>query len=117
MGKQEEKPLLLECLGDTPILRMLDFLIENRLFDYSKKQIIEETGLSKVTFYKYWGKILELKLVMPTRSFGKATLYKINEKNQLVKHLMQLELDLIEQTAPAPLAMKNAKASRTASPA
>ncbi len=86
---------------DTPLLRIMDFLLENRLFDYSKKQIIEETRLSKVTFYKYWGKLIELKLVEPTRSFGKTVLYKLNEKNPLVKKIKELELELIELTTPA----------------
>lgn len=96
----EEKPLLLEYFGDTPLLRIIDFLLENRLFDYSKKQIIDETGLSKITFYKYWGRLVNLKIVEPTRSFGKTTLYKLNEKNPLVKKTKELELELIEQTTP-----------------
>ncbi|MDO8553995.1 MAG: hypothetical protein Q7S22_04265 [Candidatus Micrarchaeota archaeon] len=96
----EEKSVLIEYLGDTPLLRMIDFLLENRLFDYSKKQIIDETGLSKVTFYKYWGRLIELKLVESTRTFGKTVLYKLNEKNPLVKKIKELEMELIEQTTP-----------------
>lgn len=97
----EENSVLIEYLGDTPLLRIIDFLLENRLFDYSKKQIIDETGLSKVTFYKYWGRLVELKLVESTRSFGKTILYKLNEKNPLVKKIKELELELIELTTPA----------------
>ena len=96
----EDKSVLLEYFGDTPLLRVIDFLLENRIFDYSKKQIIDETGLSKVTFYKYWGRLVELKIVESTRSFGKTTLYKLNEKNPLVNKIKELELELIEQTTP-----------------
>ncbi len=97
----EEKPLLLKYLGDTPLLRIIDFLLENMLFDYSKKQIIDETGLSKITFYKYWGKLVDLNLVEPTRSFGKTTLYKLNQKSSIVQRIKELEFDLIEQTTPS----------------
>lgn len=93
--------MLLQYMGNTPQLRIIDFLLENRLFDYSKKQIIEETGMSKVTFYKYWGNLVELRVVMPTRSFGKTVLYKLNEKNPLIRKTIELELELIEQTAPS----------------
>ncbi len=92
--------VLLEYMGDTPLLRIIDFLLENRLFDYSKKQIIDETGLAKATFYKYWERLLKAGIVKPTRSFGKTTLYKINEQNPAVKVLKKLELALIEMTAP-----------------
>lgn len=96
----EDKSLLLEYFGDTPILRIIDFLLENRLFDYSKKQIIDETGLAKATFYKYWGKLVELEIIKVTRSFGKTKLYKLNEQNPIVTKIKEVELALIEKTAP-----------------
>lgn len=98
---EEDKSVLVLYLGDTPIIRIMDFLLENRLFDYSKKQIIEETGLAKATFYKYWGRLIELKIVKVTRTFGKTKLYKLDEQNPVVKRLKDLELALIEITAPS----------------
>lgn len=95
-----DESVLIEYFGDTPILRIMDFLLENRLFDYSKKQIIDETGLAKATFYKYWGRLIESNVVKPTRSFGKTKLYKINEQNPIVKEIKLLELALIEATSP-----------------
>ncbi|HIH22969.1 TPA: hypothetical protein HA238_04530 [Candidatus Micrarchaeota archaeon] len=95
-----DQPVLLEYFGDTPLLRMLDFLLENRLFDYSKKQIIEETGLARATFYKYWDRLVELEVVKTTRVFGKTKLYKLNEQNPVVKKIKEVELALIERTTP-----------------
>ena len=97
---EEDKSVLIEYFGNTPLLRIIDFLLENRLFDYSKKQIIDETGLSKVTFYKYWGKLVELEIVKITRSFGKTKLYKLNEQNPVVGKIKEVELALIEKTTP-----------------
>jgi len=84
----------------------MDFLIDNRLFDYSKKQIIEGAGLGKATFYKYWKLLEERGIVKVTRSFGKTRLYKLNVENPLVKKLMEIELLLIEGSIP-----KKAKAA------
>lgn len=96
----ENESVLIEYFGDTPILRVIDFLLENRLFDYSKKQMIEETGLAKATFYKYWDRLVELEIVKATRSFGKTKLYKLNEQNPVVKKIKEVELALIEKTTP-----------------
>ena len=104
----EEKSILIDYFGDTPIIRILDFLLENRLFDYSKKQIIDETGLAKATFYKYWDRLVELEVVKITRSFGKTKLYKLNEENPVVEKIKELELSLIEATAPGVIKAKPA---------
>jgi ACT domain-containing protein len=98
----KDDSILIEYLGDTPKLRILNFLLENRLFDYSKKQLIDETGISRATFYKYWGELVEHELVIPTRSFGKTTLYKINEKSTFIRKLKSLIMALIEETTPKP---------------
>ena len=39
-------------MGDTPKLRIIDFFLDNKESDYSKKEIIEYTGISKTTFYE-----------------------------------------------------------------
>jgi len=96
----EEKSLLLEYFGENPMLRIIDFLLDNRLFDYSKKQIVEGAGIGKATFYKYWDRLEKKGIVKVTRSFGKTKLYKLNEQNPVVKKIMEIELAMIEETSP-----------------
>lgn len=76
------------------MLKILEFLIENKIFDYSKKQIAEEIDLSKVTFLKHFKKLEELGLVKVTRKFGKAKLYTLNESNTFSKRFIELTLSL-----------------------
>ncbi|KXA97324.1 hypothetical protein AKJ38_01485 [candidate division MSBL1 archaeon SCGC-AAA259I14] len=92
--------LLLQALGETPKLRILDFLIDNPLFDFSKKEIIEGSGVSKATFYKYWDEIEGSGFVKETRKYGKTILYTINEDNPAVQKLMELDEALMEQESP-----------------
>lgn len=94
MGNMEENSVLIECLGDTPIIRIIDFLLENRLFDYSKKQIAEGSGIGKVTLFKYWGRLENISAVKIARKFGKTKLYKLNEGSPIIKKLIELELAL-----------------------
>ena len=44
-----EKSLLLEFLGDTPLIRVIDFLIENSIFDYTKTEIAENAGIARAS--------------------------------------------------------------------
>lgn len=96
-----EKSVLIEFFGDYPLIRILDFLIENRGFDYSKTEISKGAGVSWGSLYKLWNKIEQLDMVTRTRSFGKTRLYKLNEKNLFVKRILRLELDLIKHYAEA----------------
>jgi DNA-binding transcriptional regulator GbsR (MarR family) len=96
---EKEQTLLIQFLGNNPTLRIIDFFLDNRT-DYSKKEIIEALGMSKTTFYKVWRQLEKFKVVIPTRRYGKAQLFKLNEDSTVVRKLMVLDLTLIEQSIP-----------------
>jgi ACT domain-containing protein len=91
-----EKSLLIQYLGDTPKLKIIDFFLENRS-DYSKKEIIENTGMSKTTFYKVWDDLMQFDIVKETRRYGMAQLYTLNERNPIIKKFMALDAELSKQ--------------------
>lgn len=86
-----EKSLLIKFLGENSVFKIVDFLIENKGVDLSKKDIIEGAGISKATLFNYWKQIEEQGIVMITRKFGKTKLYTLNSKNPIVKKLLELE--------------------------
>ena len=89
------KSLLLEFLGDNPLFRIIDFLIENKGLDVTKKEIIEGTGISRAALFKYWGRIESQDIVIVTRRFGKTKLYQLNTGNPIIRKLLELESALI----------------------
>lgn len=89
--------LLLEAFGDSPKMRIIDFFMDFKPFDFSKTEIIRETGLSKPTFYKYWNNIVKFEIVKETRRFGNTVLYELNKDNEIVKRLIQIEDHLIDK--------------------
>lgn len=91
-----EKSLLIQYLGDTPKLRIIDFFLENRS-DYSKKEIIENVGISKTTFYKVWDELVQFNILRPTRKYGMAQLYALNEGSPVIKKFMALDAELAKQ--------------------
>jgi len=95
----EYDSLLVRALGNSHKLRILDYLLDYKLNDFAKKEIVEALGMSKLTFYKYFGDLEELDLVTATRKIGRATLYKINLENPMVKMLIEYERQLSLQIA------------------
>lgn len=97
--KEEYGSILLKTLGNSPKLRIIDFFLDNLLFDFTKKEVIEALGMSKQTLYKYFPEIEEYGIVMVSRRIGRAKLYKINIKHPLVSMLRDYETKLSLQIA------------------
>ncbi len=92
-----EKSLLIKFLGENPIFKIVDFLIENKSVDFTKKEIIEGSGISRASLFNVWKQIEEQEIVTITRKFGKTKLYTLNSKNPIIKKLLELESVLIEK--------------------
>lgn len=91
----DDDSLLLFYLGKSPELRVIDFLLENTLFDFSKKEILEEVGMSKSTLYRILPKLLRMEIIRITKRIGKAPLFQINVESPVVKELWNIEKSLI----------------------
>jgi DNA-binding transcriptional ArsR family regulator len=96
---EETDSLLVRALGRSPKLRILDYLLDYKLNDFTKKEIIEALGMSKLTFYKYFKDLEDLGLVTVSRKIGRASLYKVNLENPMVKMLIEYEAKLSLQIA------------------
>ena len=86
-----------EALGNSPVIRVLDFLIEGRGLDYSLSDIAENSNIGWTTLHRIWDKLLKLEIVKPTREIGRAKLFKLNEENNAVKELIKLYDTLLYQ--------------------
>jgi hypothetical protein len=93
----KETTIFTEALGDSPVIRVLDFLIEGRGLDYSLSDIAENSNIGWTTLHRIWGKLVGLRIVIPTREIGRAKLFKLNEKNPAVKELIKLYDTLLYQ--------------------
>lgn len=93
----QEKSLLLQLTGDLPLFKIIDFLVEHKGLDFTKKQIIEGSGISKATLFNYWKEVEKAGIVMATRKFGKTVLFTLNTKNPVVKKILELEAELIRR--------------------
>ena len=89
-----EESIFLEHVGDSPRMRVLQYLIEGRDFDYTLTDLLN-ANVSWGTLNQLLPKLLELGIVIKTRKIGRATLYKINKDNETSTHLIKLYDELI----------------------
>ncbi len=93
-----DKSILLEVLGDTTELRIIDFLIINTPTAIFKNEIIKRTGISRASFYKAWKKLIRFEVVKEVKKIGRITLYDLNTQNKFVKWLLKTDWVLIENS-------------------
>lgn len=89
-----EESIFLDHVGDSPRMRVLQYLIEGRAFDYTLTDLLN-ANVSGGTLNNLLPKFLELGMVVKTRKIGRATLYKINKDNFVAKQLIFLYDSLI----------------------
>jgi len=86
----KETTIFREALGNSPVIRVLDFLIEGRGLDYSLTDIAENANIGWTTLHRIWDKLIQFNMVVPTREIGRAKLFKLNEENPAVEKLIKL---------------------------
>ena len=74
------------------IVKVIDFLLENRFWDYSKSEIAKNSGISRETLYKIWHILEKYNLIITTTKLGYAK-YKANMDSEIMKNLSNLSLE------------------------
>ena len=95
-----------EALGDSPVIRVLDFLIEGRGLDYSLSDIAENSSIGWTTLHRIWDRLLKLEMVKRSREIGRAKLFKLNVENKAVKELIRVYDTLLYQETEKHLSKK-----------
>ena len=97
MKTKKNKTLFLEHFGDTPQLRVLDFLIENYFFDFPMTEIARGSNVSYNSLKIFFPNLISSKILIKTRKIGKSDYYKLNLKNPFVINLIKLDWILIKR--------------------
>lgn len=85
----EEQSLFIQTLGNYPLIRVLDFLIYSRDFDYPITEIAKNANVNFQTLKKIWPQLERNRIVVSTRTLGGNVLYKINIANPVVKKIIE----------------------------
>ncbi len=85
-----EKTLFTKAMGDSPKIKVLEFLIEGRELDYSLTDIAEGSGIGRTTLFHLWHDFQALGFVTHTRTIGNATLFQLNLAHPFIRKLVAL---------------------------
>jgi len=86
-----EKSLFIEFMGNSPTIRVMDYLLTERDLDFSITDIAKNSGIGRTTLYRIWDGLVKNKIIIPTRTIGKAKLYKLNVGNDKIKNLIEID--------------------------
>ena len=93
----ESTSLFIEFMGDSPTIRVLDYLLTERDLDISITDMAKNAGIGRATLYRIWDDIIKNNIIQPTRTIGKAKLYTLNKDNPVIKKLIEIDDFLIMQ--------------------
>lgn len=82
--------------GDTPQLRVIDFLIGNHFFDFPITEIARESNVSYNSIVSFFDNFIKSEIVVKTRKVGKSDYFKLNLENLFVLDLIKLDWKLVK---------------------
>ena len=95
--KMKQESIFAEYFGDSPLVRIMNFLILGKDFDYSMTEIANGAGVGWTSFTRAWKSLLKKNAVVHTRIIGRAKLFKLNTSDPTIRKLLQLHWEIIKQ--------------------
>jgi len=87
----EARSLFIDFMGDSPTIRVLDYLLTERDLDFSITDMAKNAGIGRSSLYRIWDSLIKNKIIIPTRIIGKAKLYTLNKDNPKIKKLIEID--------------------------
>ncbi len=84
-----ENSLIFKIYGNSPNIKMLDFLLSFPKNEFTVRDIIEELGMSKTTFYKYFDGLINIGMVKVNQETTKPKLYSVNLDNPIIQNVRE----------------------------
>ncbi len=82
-----ETSLIFKIYGNSPNIKILDFLLCFPKNEFTVSDIIEELGMSKTTFYKYFDNLINIGMIRVNPETTKPKLYSINMDSPIVQNI------------------------------
>jgi DNA-binding transcriptional ArsR family regulator len=94
-----EESEFLKFVGDTPVTRLINFLIIGREFDYTLTDLASKAGISWTTLNRIFPRLLSEGVVVEMRKIGRARLFKLNINSPIVKRMIDLHREVLLESA------------------
>ena len=85
--------------GSNVIMKILDFFITFREFDYSINEIAEYAGVSSRSVIREMPILLSYNILIKSRTIGRSQMFKLNTDSQISLELMKISLIIADINA------------------
>lgn len=90
--------LFIEFMGNTEKIKIIDFLLENGVLHFTKRDAIRITRVSKTEINKIFNYLIKHKVILQIKQASK--FYKINRESNIAKSLINLDWAIIKSYPP-----------------
>lgn len=98
--RNTHKSAFVAAFGESPRIKALDFILDNRLSDWSKSDMARATGISRNTLDGFFSGLVKSGMIVRSRAIGRAILYKVNSRSGFVQRLIELDNFLCRDGKP-----------------
>ena len=76
-------PVMIQALGESNNIRMLNFFLENPFDSYNKSQIAKYSEISRNSVYKYLPEFIEKGYILQEKD-GEIEVFRLNRENSII---------------------------------
>ena len=87
---------LKHILGNLPVIRILDFMIDNQAYDHTKNDIAEGAEIGPTAMKTDFPGLVECGVIFETRKVGGVGLYALDVTNEMTQSLIQFDTSLTD---------------------
>ncbi len=85
-----DQSLFIGFMGDSPTIRVFDYLLTERELDFSITDIAKNAAIGRTTLYRIFDNLVTHNIIVPTRIIGKAKLFRLNTQNNKIQKLIEI---------------------------
>lgn len=95
--------MIADLIVNGEMVKVLDLILDDPLYQYSQTEISEGSGVSRPTVSKIMARLKQLDMILEARKFGKTVLYEVNRKSPIVQALINFDSELSNAMATVDL--------------
>ncbi len=82
--------MFIEFMGDSPMIRVMNYLLTERELDFSITDMARNSGIGRATLYRIWDNLIRNNIIIHTRNIGTAKLFRLNAENVKIRKLIEI---------------------------
>jgi|LGOV01.1.fsa_nt_gb hypothetical protein len=96
--------MMKHILGNLPVIRILDFLVDNQIGDHTRAEIAHHAEAGPTAMKNDFPLLVRCGVVIETRKIGGVPLYALDTENEMTQSLIKFDDALTEYCTDAVLA-------------